>query len=480
MKDIKRLIFTFFIALSITSCEDLVDGDGDINVNPNNPTETGYQSVLISAQVGQIILQSGETARRAGIFGGTHTGIDRQHEGYSSYTVTTSDFDDLWDDVFINAYRNAKLTEELAREQGIVGITVGITQVLQALSLGTGASLYGDIPFDDLNDLAIENPAFEDQLSVYNKIQLLLEDAIISLAIGSGRPASGSDFMLDGNVNAWTQVAYTLKARYYMHTKEYDQAYNAAQSGISNMENALYAPHTDALAASNLNWQFFANGTRGPDLVVSDFIVSIVSPDNAISPDFTNYRGNAKTNEGARYDYLFESNTVGFQPNQSSGQFAGQTTSAPIVTYEENLLILAEAGLRSNDVNTGLALLNDFRAFMANGGYLSNPDPGQLQYDPYVIADFETGGIENLGGIATQNALLREVLEERYVTLFGQIEIFNDTRRTAAESGMAVLVVPNVGNELPQRFIYPQSEIDRNSNIPNPLPSLFDVTQVNK
>ena len=86
----------FFISFS---CEDLVDGDGDINVNPNNPASTGYQNILISAEVGQMILQNGESARRAGIFSGTHTGIDRQHEGYTSYTVTTTDFDDLWDDV---------------------------------------------------------------------------------------------------------------------------------------------------------------------------------------------------------------------------------------------------------------------------------------------------------------------------------------------------------------------------------------------
>ncbi|GAB4235808.1 MAG: hypothetical protein Tsb0034_10120 [Ekhidna sp.] len=466
--------------LVFVSCEDLVDGDGDINISPNSPTETGYDKILITAEVGQMILQNGESARRAGIFAGTHTGIDRQHAGYTAYTVTTTDFDDLWDDVFINSYRNARFAEDAAIEEGITGVTIGITQVLQALSLGTAASLYGDIPFDELVNPEIGNPKFESQVTVYGKIQGLLDEAIGNLAVGTGRPASGSEVFFDGDAAAWTEVAYTLKARFYMHTKEYASAYSAAQNGISSAANSMYAPHTDAIEASNLNWQFFANGTRGPDLVVSDFIISRLSPDAGTSPDINQYRGNAKTNETARYNFLFESNSIGFQPNQSPDGFAGQETSEPIVTYQENLLILAEAGARSVDFATGLGHLNDFRAFMAGGGYLINPVTTDIQYDAYASTDFDAGGIENVDGVSPADALLREILEERYVTLFGQIEVFNDVRRTLNESIARVQVTPNTGTELPQRFIYPQSEIDRNTNVPDPLPTLFTVTEVNQ
>lgn len=474
----------YFILLAtclMLSCESLVDGD--ININPNNFASTDYKNVLITSEVAQILLQSGETTRRAGIFAGAYTGIERQQLGYNNYELITSDFDDLWSEAFVNCYRNAALTEELAIEQGVTeGIGIGIAQVLQAMSIGTSTSLYGDVPFDELADPAFTDPRFEDQVDVYAKIQLLLDDAIANLNLGTNRPPSGSDFYvdmsgntIDGDPATWLQAAYTLKARYYMHTKEYANAYLAAQNGINSADNSIYAPHSDATTGSNLNWGLFASGNV--DLIVSNFMVRMVSPDSV-----TTYRGNAKTNETARFDFLFEyvGTLGGFVPNRANDKFGGQTTSSALVTYQENLLILAEAGLRSDGFSTGLGHLNTFRTFMSTGGYLLNPAAADLQYDIYLSTDFDNGGIENPDNISADDALLREILEERYITLFGQVEIFNDTRRTEGESVVRAPVLPNVGSELPQRFLYPQTEIDRNVNIPDPLPSLFEKTEVNQ
>ena len=472
-----KKIISLFTIIALIGCSDIVEG---LNVDPNNPTTASYQNVLTGAEVGNIILQTGETARRAGIFAGYYTGIQRQHQGFNAYTVTTSDSDDLWEDAFVKVLRNAKVAEELAMAEGIEGVTIGITQVLQALAYGTSASLFGDIPFDEAGDIAIENPTFEGQLAVYGKVQNLLDAAIVNLTTGTGRPASGSDIYFDGDPALWAEVAYTLKARYFMHTKEYGNAYSAAQNGVSTSGNSMMAPHGSAADDSNLNYQFFAIEVRSADLITSDFFASLIQSDGGSSPNFANYRGNTKTNETARYNYLLQTTGTGIQPNTNADGMAQIDASAPIVTYQENLLILAEAGLRSANFTAGLGHLNEFRTFMAAGGYLSNPVVTDLQYDVYVAADFDNGGIENTTGLSNTDALLREILEERYVTFFAQTEGFNDTRRTLGESlvRVPVPVVPKV--ELPQRFIYPQSEIDRNVNVPNPLPGFFEATAVNQ
>lgn len=475
----KKQMLLSLLAVSVCtlfSCKKMVDG---LNEDPNNPTSAPFSNILTGAEVGNIILQTGATARRAGIFCGYYTGIQRQHKGYNDYTVTNGDFDNLWDDAFVNTLRNAKVAEEAATAAGLDGISIGITQMIQAMTFGATASLYGDIPFDEAAQIEIENPQFESQVQVYGKIQILLDEAIQNLQKGTGRPAGGADIYFDGAPQPWIEVAYTLKARYFMHTGEYDKAYQAAGNGIQSLANSMYAPHGTGADDANLNYQLFEVETRSADLITSDFMASFVAPDPNTSPDYSHYRGNAKTNESARYEFYFQKDNVGIQPNTTDG-WAAIDAPAPIVTYQENLLILAEAGFRTQGFAAGLTHLNDFRAFMSSGGYMRNVNPGDILYEAYTISDFEIGGIENMDGISTNDALLREILEERYVTLFGQIEGFNDMRRTEDETIVRVRVTPNTGNQLPQRFLYPQSEIDRNSNMPKPIPGFFDPTFVNQ
>ncbi len=70
---------------------------------------------------------------------------------------------------------------------------------------------------------------------------------------------------------------------------------------------------------------------------------------------------------------------------------------------------------------------------------------------------------------------MKEIIEEKYITLFGQLQPFHDIRRTNN-----ILNVPaKAGTVIPQRFLYPQSEVDSNPNTPSPLPDLFSKTPVN-
>lgn len=476
----KKLFIINVLSLLFFGCDKMVE---DLNQNPNNPTSAPYQYTLTGAEVATIILQTGEPARESGIFAGQFTGFERQHLALNNYLVTATTFDITWRVIFRDILRNIRVAEASAIESGIDGVALGILQVLEALDLGTATSLFGDIPFDQAGGLEFENPEFESQIVIYGKIQALLDDAIVKLAIGTGRPPANTEIYFDGDAVAWTQVAYTLKARFFMHTKEYSAAYNAAQKGIGSNgslhKNNMKSPHGTATDNANLYYQFFAIASRKSDLVVSDFFASFIDASNATNPIPANYRGNSKTNERARYNYLLQTTVVGIQPNFNTNGFAQIDASAQIVTYAENLLILAEAGAR-DDFNTGLGHLNAFRAYMASGGYMTNPVMANVKYDPYVAADFDNTGIENMDGISSDNALLREILEERYITLFGQIEVFNDTRRTQNESIVRVPVVPNTGSLLPQRFLIGDSEIDSNKNTPNPIPGFFEPTQVNQ
>lgn len=469
---IKKYIFGYIVILLFASCGSLVEG---LNETPNSPTSSPYNFVLTGAQVGTIIVHEGEAARKANIFSGHLEGIDRQHLGFNDYIVSSGDFDSQWDDAYVHAIRNALEAEKTAEEEGRIGIATGIAKVLQALAFGTSTSLWGDIPFDEAGFLEFQNPAFENQLEVYDELQLLLDEAITELQSGEGRLVSNTDFYFEGDAIPWIEVAYTLKARYYLHTGNYPEAYQAASNGISSHDNSMMAPHIQAQPGSNLYNQFFAV-SRPNDIKISDFFDGLVNPSSG------DYRGNAKTDETARYNNYFRTNNSGVTVNTNNNGYMAAAAPFPLVSYAENLLILAETGLRSNSFGIGLSHLNEFRAFMRLGGYLYNIDAttSGLQYDDYVANDFQSNGMANTDNLSQNDALLKEILEERYITLFGQIEAFSDTRRTYNEQNVRVQVPPNVGNELPQRFLYPQSEIDRNSNTPSPIPGFFEKTPVNQ
>ena len=55
-----------------------------------------------------------------------------------------------------------------------------------------------------------------------------------------------------------------------------------------------------------------------------------------------------------------------------------------------------------------------------------------------------------------------------------QYEAFNDYRRLAKAVPVVQLPIPlYVGTKKPQRFIYPQGEVNTNPNVPKPLPDQF-------
>tara|TARA_B100001564_G_C20658083_1_gene680221 strand:- start:35 stop:1429 length:1395 start_codon:yes stop_codon:yes gene_type:complete len=463
-----KFFYKYVLILIIFGCDTLIPED--LNINPNSPSEAPEDLVLTGSMVGTILFHEGATSRRAGIWSGYFRGTDRQHEGFDNYLVEASDFTAIWNDVFINSLRNAIVVEQKSILNDRSGVITGISKVIQAHGLGVAASLYGDIPFDQAGKIEFINPEFEDQDKVYEKVQQMLTQAILELSLGVNKPSNGSDIFFNGDSQKWIKVANSLKARFYMHTKNYPEAYNFAKLGIESQTGNMMASHGEVQGNSNLFYQFFT-GSRGSELTSENS--KIIEFMNSSS---SQYRGNTKTDETARYNFYFSG---AGRPNYISGYFS-RSNSFPLVSYAENILTLAESGLRSKNFYTGLSHLNEFRGYMSGGGYLNNGyDTLSMNYNPYIQSDFEVGGMENIDNISKEDALLREILEERYITFYGQIEGFNDVRRTRKDS-YGIILNPNTGSSLPERFLYPQSEIDTNPNTPSPIPGFFEPTRVNK
>jgi hypothetical protein len=86
--------------------------------------------------------------------------------------------------------------------------------------MGTVTSLW--VISHTLPSITIANnkPKFDKQSEVYSQLQILLDNAITNLTKAGSIPA-GLDIYYQGDVTKWTQLAYSLKARYYLHVKIY-------------------------------------------------------------------------------------------------------------------------------------------------------------------------------------------------------------------------------------------------------------------
>ena len=103
------------------------------------------------------------------------------------------------------------------------------------------------------------------------------------------------------------------------------------------------------------------------------------------------------------------------------------------------------------------------------------------QYDAYTAADFAPSGMENPDNIDADTALLREIIEERYITGFTTFMPFDDARRLRTESAI-VVPFPNNTTTVPgrvERFLYPEEEVLSNTSVPEE-PGLFVPTPINQ
>ena len=472
-----RIYMVVFFSLALMSCEKMVEG---LNDNPNNPTNASAELILTGLQLGNIAFHEGHTARIAGIWSGYFAGVDRQYRDYHFYVASGFAFSTSWQDVYYGVIQQEKLLEDRAKPVNN-RLLIGIAKVVKAHAAGTAAACWGDVPFSQVADIEhYPQPAYDPQLKVYEGVQSLLDSAIADLSSGIGTSPGLADVHFGGKASSWIEVAHTLKARFFMDTRSYDKAYAEALLGIKSAASSLLAPHGSAAGTEN----FYSTGRSTTD-ITSDgsYITMLLDPLN------TAYKGNSKTDERARLNYYFTYTTVNsvktkFVPNTTQtvskkGIFA-QTAPYSLITYHENLLILAEAGFRAKGFAEGLKNLNAYRAYMNTGGYINATYMTDgLKYSPYLESDFLGNGLLNKTGSAADEALLKEILLERYVTFFGEKLGFDDIRRTRKETA-GVKVPTNIGNVLPERFVYSQDEINSNTSVPKPLPGIFEPTPVNK
>jgi len=452
------------LGIILGSCSKLIDG---YDVNPNTALDAPSTLQLTGAELTQGFIMTDEAARTASIWSGVFTGSDRQYDGLQNYITSASDYDGSWGGSYQGTIAQLRIVENKARAVGNNQL-LGIAEVVEAQMIGTVADLWGDVPYSTAFDvIANPTPTFDPQKSVFTATQALLSTAIADLGKG-GSANVPADIFFSGKKTAWLATAHSLKARYYLHVKDYTNAAVEARLGISSPAGDMVVPFQGGAIGSSANpyYSFVTNDRTGYLTANSSYAAQLLLS-----------RNNAKTQETVRYNYYFDERGAPAVPrdlNVTDGAFQA-TSSLPLVSYVETQAILAEGLARTGNAPGALSALNAIRA--ANKAAYTGTG---AQYDAYTNGDFASGGLLNpaAAGKTSDQALLQEILVEKYLSLIGQIEEFNDVRRTNNLIGVPKNVA--TAPSLPQRFLYPQGEINTNPNVPNPIPGLYVKTPVNQ
>jgi len=471
MKTTYKIILSFIFLIAAVSCDDYLD----VNENKNQLVEVPSGILLLKGTLlANAQVQQGQLSRVSMYYTGGLIGLQLVQQTQYNYDYTPGDSDAVWGHVYNGILVQNKEIREISPN---LDMLQGIININEALAIGTATSLFGDVPYStatpDNPSLSSPDPTFDSQGDLYTSLQTLLDNGI-SIIENSTTSVGDEDIYNNGNKIKWIQAANTLKARYYLQTKQYNQALNFVGLGVNSASNTTsYHPIGEVTGNSNI-LSNFVNSSRSGDMTGDGAFYR-----DLIDPDLSSSRNNGKTDETARRNYSYVSGD-----GSQTGGIDDATTPMKLVSYEENLLIWAECLLRSTDNQGAIDKLNELRSYLnSGGGFNLINDTDTYKYEAYELADFEAGGMENMDNIATDRAILREIIEERYVTGFTTYMAFNDARRLKKSDSDVIVPFPlnnSTTTVNPQRLLYPQDEIDGNSNIQNPIPGLFSPTPINQ
>ena len=460
-KEISILVLGIFF-LS-TSCKKYLN----VNKDPNNPSQVSAANRLVGAIT---------TSNGAALFRGsrevnaiTQYGCAENRNSAETWRMTNAYF--IWQNTYTWALPNCVDLVDLGKKEGAPQF-VGAGEVLMAANFGLLTDQLGSIVVDDYyNGTSQINliPKFNDQQTVYERIDSLLNDAIANFAKASpknGLNSTGGDIMYQGDLDKWTRFAWSLRARYLNHLSKKSSLYNPAKiidacshafnadgmdaefphlaGALETDENPWYSwggfdssvgvsIHVDPFYQPRyLTWgQFFVNMlTSFPvtnTLYIDPRISKIMQP--AISDG--QYRGlpaggRLRAGQGllpnGQPGDATKTNRNDYGYFSRSGFYTNQTSPTAFITYSEVKFIEAEARLRSGDETGALTAYTE--AVNSNMRKLGVSASDMAAYWAAQQAD---GLVSHFGNLIQG---LSHIMREKYISLCLNPETWVDMRRS--------------------------------------------------
>jgi hypothetical protein len=397
---------------------------------------------LAAIQVTAGYSYGGDLYRYASLFTQQHFGSDRQHQGIYRYSLAEGDVSTLWSNLYSGHMK--ELDVMIGKSTALSAPHFrGVARVLLAQSLGNATDVFGDVPFSQaFQGGANFTPKYDTQQDVYNRIQTLLDSAIIDLSAATSSSSPGAeDLIFNGNRPRWIRAAWTLKARYAIHLSKRNPQ-QSAQQALQFLANGMQSSTDDMQLIfgstddqSNPLYQF--DGLRNDIRVNSSFIKLLNRLNDPRRPLFAQKIGADTTTLGAYY--------------------ASVNSPVVMISFAEAKFIEAEANLMLNNADAAkTAFTNAIRGSLTSissgaSAILPAIPSSQIPTTAAITAFLAQESVVPAGALT-----MERLIEQKYIALYPSSEVWTDWRRTGFPK--LTPVVESGQTAIPRRFPYPQSE----------------------
>lgn len=419
----KILILTTLTVLLVTQgCKKFTEGD---KISPNAPSEVTAPLLLSNCEVALFASYGGGLSRITSILTQQSAGFTDQAFIFEKYGMVEGDFDTEWQGLYSAGMIN---TKKLIDKAGTTNPHyAGIGKILQVLMIGAATDLWGDVPYSNAlkgedGTEASRKPSYDKQEAVLAAMQAKLDEAIADLKSTSNLiTPSADDYIFGGDPDKWIRTAWMLKARYALRLSKKNSA-DAYSKTMAALTSAYAAGLTSAddcnmIFGTNANeynqWYAFTKVDRKGYIRMGAKLVNMM---NAINDPRLPFYCNLEDTTAYIGGPAGEAETISYGGFVSTigDYYASSDAALPLITFVEAKFMEAEAKLATDKAGAATA------------------------FNEAVIAHITkvTGAAPSSGYIAanasetSSTITLEKVINQKYISLFTQLEVYNDWRRT--------------------------------------------------
>lgn len=473
IKKMRKTIILLFVGLLVLSCQDQLD----INRDPDtlNPSSLSLNGEMPAATTGVATSMGSYYAIIGGLWSQfyTQSAVANQYKTIDNYSIGAGDYNGAWSSMY-DALLDARNVKNLAKAQENWNYYLMAT-VVEAYGFQVLTDMYGRVPYTQAVNSSFQNPVYDDETVIYDGLEVSLLDALSKDLDTSSKDVipGADDLVFAGDMNKWKEFANTLLLKIYL--RQVNVRPDVARAGISK----LYNDGVQFLKGNAAITQYVDETNKSNPLFEANNRNLNVSTNLRASTTLVSF---LEENSDPRLQAFYTSNV-----SQNQGDFTnsnGANVGVVVLKATDPVYFISEA--ESYFLQAEVALRYGFgnASDLYKQGVLAAF--GQYGLDGSSFVD--NNGAYELDATSLDNSL-KSVLTQKWVSFFPGRggEAFVEQLRTGypkissvpqssqnyIPGELAYSLNGTTGGLFPKRIVYPQSEIQSNSN----FPGLIKITE---